>query len=336
MNRAQELFERLEASGLAALELLLADAEPESLFLDFKRAVTGAGDASLQRNDRENLSKALSGFANSEGGVLLWGVSARRDAGTQRETAEKAPVADAAGFRTLIEAAISGESVPSLPNVRVLHILEQAGPGGYVAVHIPASLIGPIRATRGNQYHLRSGSSFGIVPHGVLAGMFGRAPQAVIRPNLLSYFIHFNERRDAISISFGVAAGNFGAVLAGKLFLSGWMGDLAAYGATAEVQVVHGDAYVLRRGSLPGFSIVAKDGVELAPGAVDELCNVVVTLPSGHARAVRFDFTLGARETAPVRFFVGFNADTVQGLAQRVRDARIVTSDAWDTDAAML
>jgi len=81
MDRARELFKRLEAGGLAALERLPAEEEPESLFLDYKRSATAAGDPGLHRNDRENLSKALSGFANSEGGLLIWGVDSRREAG---------------------------------------------------------------------------------------------------------------------------------------------------------------------------------------------------------------------------------------------------------------
>ena len=60
MDRAFELFERLQAGGLSALEKLLIEEEPESLFLDYKRAATRENDSSLNRNDRENLSKALS------------------------------------------------------------------------------------------------------------------------------------------------------------------------------------------------------------------------------------------------------------------------------------
>ena len=35
MDRASELFERLQADGLAALKRILDEEEPESLFLDF-------------------------------------------------------------------------------------------------------------------------------------------------------------------------------------------------------------------------------------------------------------------------------------------------------------
>jgi len=336
MDRARELFERLESGGLAALERLLAEEAPESLFLDFKRAVTAAGDAALQRNDRENLSKALSGFANSEGGVLIWGVDARRAEGAQREGAAKAPIADAAGFRTLIEGALSGESIPALTNARVHHVLEDGGPAGYVAVLIPVSLIGPIRATRTDKYHLRSGSSFGLVPHAVLAGMFGRAPQPVVHPTFVAHFAQLNERRDAISISFAVAAGNFGAVLASKVFLSGWYGDLGKLEKSVTVQLIHGAAYDLRAGRLPGFSVVAKDGVELAPGSVDELCNIIVTLPVAYRRPIRFEFTVGARDAAPERFFIGVNEETMAGLAARLQGGKISTDQIWETDAPMV
>jgi hypothetical protein len=336
MARALELFERLELDGIAALERLLAEEEPESLFLDFKRSATLAGDPGLNRSDRENLSKALSGFANSEGGLLIWGVDARREAGAQREVANKAPLPNAANFRTLIEGALSGESIPALSNARVLHILEDVGARGYVAVLIPQSQIGPIRATRTDKYHLRSGSSFGVVPHGVLAGMFGRSPQPIIQPNLISYSTQLSERRDAISISFGLAAGNFGAVLASKVFLSVWMGELAQLSNALHARLVDPEAYDLRRGQLPGFSIVARDGVELAPGGLDELCNIVLTLPITYGRPIRLDFNLGTRHAPPLHFYIGFTADTLDGLAVRQAEGRIRTADLWETNTPLI
>lgn len=336
MSRAEDLFERLRVGGLPALERMLAEEEAEGLFLDYKHAVTAAGDPALHRNDRENLSKALSGFANSEGGVLIWGVTARRVAGGQREQAEKDPVGDAAGFRTLIEGALSGESIPSLSTVIVHHVFEGAGPAGYVAVLVPASMIGPIRATRTDKYHLRSGASFGVVPHAVLSGMFGRKPQPVIAPNFIAHFAQLNERRDAISISFTVAAANFGAVLASKVFLSAWYGELAQLEKSVHVQVPNKDAYELRSGRLPGFSVIARDGVDLAPGGLDELCSIVVTLPITFRRAFRFEFTFGARDTAPAKFYIGVNAEMMEGLERRLQGGRVQTDQIWETDAAVI
>ena len=145
-----------------------------------------------------------------------------------------------------------------------------------------------------------------------------------------------NERRDAVSISFAVAAGNFGAVLGSKVFLSVWMGDLAQLEKAVHVQVVHADAYDLRRGRLPGFSIVAKDGVELAPGGLDELCNIVVTLPPTYRRPIRLDFNLGARDAPPMRFYIGVSAETMNDLAERLAAGRLRTDEIWETDAPLI
>lgn len=92
MDRARELFEWLEAGGLAALERLLAEEEPESLFLDYKRSETPWQSRIAPQRPRKPLESFVR-FANSEGGLLIWGVDARREAGAQREIMNKAPVA---------------------------------------------------------------------------------------------------------------------------------------------------------------------------------------------------------------------------------------------------
>lgn len=197
---------------------------------------------------------------------------------------------------------------------------------------IPQSLIGPIRSVRTDKYQLR----WLIVRHRVarrVAGMFGRSPQPITQPNFVAYFTQLNERRDLDVIR--CRRRNFGAVLAGKVFLSVWMGDLAQLENAVHVQVVHAEAYDLRRGRLPGFSIVAKGGVELAPGGLDELCNIVVTLPLTYRRPVRFDFSLGARDAPPVRFYIGISSDTMNGPAERLVAGRLRTDEIRETDVPL-
>jgi len=43
----------------------------EELFLDFKRSSNNGRDKKLSQTDRQNMAKAISGFGNSEGGVLV-------------------------------------------------------------------------------------------------------------------------------------------------------------------------------------------------------------------------------------------------------------------------
>src|SRR5712664_714535 len=161
MSRAEDLFKRLQDGKLAALEQLIEDREPESLFLDFKRSPDDGDGAKLASDDNKNLSKAASGFGNSEGGVLIWGVDCRRDGITGNEVANKHPLNDASGFRTKLEGAISRATLPPHQGIETLCIQESGSSLGYVAVLIPKANIGPLRSVATNHYHLRSGSDFG-------------------------------------------------------------------------------------------------------------------------------------------------------------------------------
>jgi predicted HTH transcriptional regulator len=73
MGRAEDLFARLRSGGAAEVEQLIANAQVENLWLDFKQAGNDGKGSKLHESDWKNLAKALSGFANSDGGVILWG-----------------------------------------------------------------------------------------------------------------------------------------------------------------------------------------------------------------------------------------------------------------------
>ena len=147
MSRATELFNRLRDRGCSALDELLDDREPESLFLDFKRSPDDGSGRLLASEDNKNLSKAISGFANSSGGVVVWGVDCHRDSVTGSEVAQKHPLLDASGFGTKLQGAISRTTMPPHPGVQVFFFDEPGRtPVGYVAVLVPQSIIGPIRS----------------------------------------------------------------------------------------------------------------------------------------------------------------------------------------------
>jgi hypothetical protein len=328
MSRASDLFQRLEAGGLAALDELLAEHEPESLFVDFKRADSDGAGSRLADSDNKNLSKGISGFANAEGGLLIWGVDCRRDPVTGNEVAAKHALVDAAGFRTKLESAVSRETIPPHPGVRMLHIQEaSADPGGYVIVHIPKSEIGPLRSTKSHHYHVRTGSDFSIVSHDVLAGMFGRAPQPKVFPNYLSHPARLSERRDSVVLAFGVVACNIGAVLAAKPYLTIWFGDFPTKQIHANTP--HPEWFTLRRGVMPGFSVVTHDGVDMAPGAVDHLCDIVMNVPAGFARPIRLKGTVGALNTVPQHFSVTVSVESIRTAAERAATGESLQSSEF-------
>src|SRR4051794_40958325 len=70
MTRAKQLFNEITQASSPAdfIEQMIRDRRAETEYLEFKGGKTNSKDA------RRLWSKALSGFANTEGGVLIWGV----------------------------------------------------------------------------------------------------------------------------------------------------------------------------------------------------------------------------------------------------------------------
>ena len=199
MGRAEDLFEKLKAEGEAAIDQMIVDRESESFFLDFKRSSDAGAGRKLSDTDRRNLAKATSGFGNSEGGVIIWGVdcSEAPHEGDHADVARaKFPIADVDRFKSWLEGAVSGCTVPPHPAVEHLAVKIGEGPSGYVASLFPQSTSMPhqiiLNIKEQYRYYIRAGSDFVPAPHGLLAGMFGRKPQSNLvyqylsDPNILS------------------------------------------------------------------------------------------------------------------------------------------------------
>jgi len=330
MSRAEDLFFRLEGGGYEALTRLIEDREAESLFLDFKRSPRDGEGERLHDDDSKNLSKAISGFGNSEGGVLIWGVDCRRNA-QGIETASKHPLLDVSGFRTKIENAISRLSIPPHALVRALEIFELDGRSGYLAVLIPKGRHGPIRSNSTNHYHLRAGANFEIVPHDALAGMFGKSPIPRVRENQIMRFARMDERREVFNVSVGVALANTGSVLADRPYLSIWLNELPPQYVHAVVPA--GAPYDLRRGNLPGIAVVGRPGTALPPYAADDVCDLVFHFPRGFRGDVSLQCTVGCQGAEPSTFFIRSSGDTLGRLiARALLNEALSAADVFEID----
>src|SRR3990170_8028339 len=118
MARAEDLFRRISDGSETALDQLILDRQSEELFLEFKRSADNGAGPRLHDTDRANLAKAISGFGNSEGGVIVWGIecSARSDRGDVASA--KVPLQNPQRFVSWLEGAVSGCTVPPHPQVR--------------------------------------------------------------------------------------------------------------------------------------------------------------------------------------------------------------------------
>jgi len=167
-SRAREFYQRLveSPSPVKAIEALVDDRQPENDYLEFKTGEIGAKEA------KHYWSKVLSGFANTEGGVLIWGVDARPTASADDPSVKvdaacgiihvKNPLEFAERLRrVLLEA-----TVHPVAGVEVREFSSESG--GFVVCFIPEGRHKPYRAALDdskNYYH-RVGDSFAVISHG--------------------------------------------------------------------------------------------------------------------------------------------------------------------------
>lgn len=164
-----DLFDSLDAARIAEY---IRTQQEEHLLLDFKTVSRSDLSAS---DDRKNLAKALSGFANSDGGLIVWGVEARklRSDGPDCATAEK-EIDDLATLVSRLNEFTGSFVRPLVDGVRH-RAVPTAGNRGFAVTIVPESDVGPHMALGGEgRYYKRSGSSFYPMEHFDVEDMFGR------------------------------------------------------------------------------------------------------------------------------------------------------------------
>ncbi len=128
------------------------------------------------RKMKEMWLQALSGFANNEGGVLVWGLDARREPkGTVDRVLGAKPVADPFGLKSKLNEWRRQATDPPLGNVQIEPYESPAGSGwGFVVCYIPPGLHKPYRTNEGDksQYYLRSSDNFVPMSSAILRAMF--------------------------------------------------------------------------------------------------------------------------------------------------------------------
>jgi len=151
--------------GLEVVQQWVNERHAEDLYLDFKqkdKADVGAANI----NDKRQYAKAISGFANSDGGFLVWGVVAGRE-GNDAESPDVArslkPITSAKTFCADLNATTLNATKPVVAGVRNILIPDPtAAESGFIVTYVPASTNPPYRAEldNNNRFYKRAGSSF--------------------------------------------------------------------------------------------------------------------------------------------------------------------------------
>jgi hypothetical protein len=183
---AQNFFDRI-VEAPDKMHFLAALADPndpwfEKEWLEFKCA------PDISANDtKENWSKALSGFANTSGGVLVWGIKARKDPESNVDRAHTTClVSNPAELRTRLTQLLHQAADPPVLGVVIQDYADPETKKGFVVCLVPESEFRPHRAeyVENKPYYLRVADSFIVTPVSVLRSMFYPRSKSFLRAHV--------------------------------------------------------------------------------------------------------------------------------------------------------
>ena len=331
MSRAEDIFQKLIYFGEDAIDDFIVNLQTEELFLDFKQAVsTGKNGTSLHKDDRKNLAKGISGFGNSEGGVIVWGVECSRDCDIGDVAKAKVKVRNVHRFLSWLENAISGCTIPRHNRVRNHIISVDKNGDGFVATYIPKSELAPLMTTMGNNIYIRSGSNNVPAPYSVIAGMFGKRPQPNVEliiadknlevlDNAVEDMVYppslDNPPEKYLRLSFSICGENDSNVIARELYLS-----CSSTSKGGEYNKVRFSNYN-QMDSIPGIegqlNLITRPDLRLPPRGVIRFANVTIILSPYSEEDFLMDGVIGADHAAPKDFRVYIPKNKLRSFVAR-------------------
>ena len=335
MSRAEDIFQKLVYFGEDAIDEFIINQQTEELFLDFKQAVsTGKNFTTLHRDDRKNLAKAISGFGNSEGGVIIWGVECSRDVEIGDVARAKIKVHNVHRFLSWLENAISGCTIPSHNKVRNHIISVDENGDGFIATYIPKSELAPLMTTTNSTIYIRSGSNNVPAPYSVIAGMFGRRPQPNIDLLLGNKALEVLENSDEdmlypqsidnppekyVKISFSLQAENNSNVIAREVYLS--CRTLNYGGEYNKVRYLNYN----QMDSIPGtegqLNLITRPELRLPPRGIVRFSNIDIIFSPYADDDFQLEGVIGADNTAPKDFRIYIPKNRLRSfVAKALRD----------------
>jgi len=181
-DAALEIFNSL--SAWRHLQALIDGGETEGLHLECKSSLS----PSLNRNMKIKLACALSGFSNTAGGVVLWGVATTPHSHSKLDViSHLEPVGTCAEFEKQVRAAIPTLTSPSVLKYETKLIKRRkTDTQGVIAAYIPFTSGDPLLNNIDNVFYFRSSDAFVPAPYELIKRLFS----ATDVPDVYPMFTH--------------------------------------------------------------------------------------------------------------------------------------------------
>ncbi len=187
---ARALFESLTTH--ARVQELIDAGDAEDQYLECK----APHGPQFNRDMRTKLALCASGFGNSGGGVVLWGVSTvRHEASGLDVLTQIEPIGNVKRLAQQIDRALPGLTTPrlALEPSRMLH-RAKVDIKGLIVTYIPPTPGDPVQSTVDRHFYFRSGDEFIKMPYEMLQRMFAGTAGPLLRPLLEAQLVQCDEK----------------------------------------------------------------------------------------------------------------------------------------------
>ncbi len=167
-NAALKLFESLDK--YSKIEELIFQGESEGIYLECKSPTV----PTLDKAKKVHLARALSGFSNTEGGIIIWGVSTtKHEHSTLDILSQIEEIGNCDNFSKQIESSIPTLTIPSITNSLTKVIKKSKKDSrGIIITYIPKSLGDPVQSNKEEYFYFRNGDEFTKLPYEMLKRLF--------------------------------------------------------------------------------------------------------------------------------------------------------------------
>ena len=203
--------------GESALLRLIADRTVETVVLDFK-CKEDPSNGRFSKKDRQTLGQLLSGFANSSGGLVIWGIYAQKNEDGLDCAKALCPIQNIELFHSEAQTLCGQLLMPRYDGVQLNVIPAGNDPGrGYLIINVERSERRPHRceAAGEKQYFKRAGDSFFAMEHYDIEDAFKRTTTPEITFTLVPITVDSSKQGDKMvrRITFSAKLTNVGDVV---------------------------------------------------------------------------------------------------------------------------